>query len=161
MTSSIQSCSDAQERFDIHELGLAPLETEAKRQMEQHFKTCEPCQKWLSQWELVKLEAHSLEQLEVPAMILPSIMSKIEAAPPLVPHVQSATISTTSSTSQTPLFQSDLLVAAAAFVLLLAASLQYASESFEGTASWCFSFAVLFAVQYFLKGKTSEPQFKT
>ncbi|HEY9682830.1 MAG TPA: hypothetical protein V6C86_14740 [Oculatellaceae cyanobacterium] len=175
MTSINQSCSDAQERFDTHELGLAPIGTEEKRQMEQHFKTCEPCQKWLSQWELIKLEAHGLEQLEVPSSVLASIMTKIDEAPVLIPQVQDSLAVTpaaiavgahtpspvTNLPAKAQTFQSDLLVACSALALLIAASLHYASESLEGTASWCFSFAVLFAIQHFLRGNAQEPQFKT
>lgn len=173
MTSISQSCVDAQERFDTHELGLAPLGTEEKRQMEQHFKTCEPCQKWLSQWELIKLEAHGLELLEVPSSVMASIMTKIDEAPGLVPQMQdslaiapaAAAVGTlsqvTNLSAKAQTFQSDLLVACSALALLIAASLHYASESLEGTASWCFSFAVLFAIQYFLRGNAQEPQFKT
>lgn len=80
MMSDNQMCNDAQEQFDIHELGLAPLDPIARRQMEQHFESCEPCRTWLSNWELIKLDTRELSQLEVPLTVLSSIMSEINAA---------------------------------------------------------------------------------
>src|SRR5450432_1146706 len=78
---SNQFCNDAQEQFDIHELGLGPLDANAKKQMERHFEDCEPCQKWLADWELIKLDTRELIQLEVPSTVLSSIMANIEPAP--------------------------------------------------------------------------------
>ena len=155
MISDTHLCSQLQEQFDYYELGLGPLLPETKNQMEKHFESCDHCQKWLSEWELIKLDTRLLDQLEVPSTVLANIMSQIEPAQVAVP------LTVTSPT----LFKSDLLIALVALGSLLFAWLRYASEGFEGTAAWCFSFIVLFAVHYMFQtlsqGKDQEPAYQT
>ena len=154
MRGNNQSCDQAQEQFDVHELGLGPLDPAARKQMELHFDDCQPCRKWLSDWELIKLDTHELVQLEVPSTVLSSIMAKIEPAPSEVASFEDII-------AMVPILRSDALIAVIAFAALLLAGFHYASEGFEGTAAWCAGFIVLFLANHLSKAMDQEPLYKT
>jgi hypothetical protein len=132
-------CDEFQNQFDLCELGLRHFGQDERKQLERHFEKCDRCQRWLSDWELIKLSTRELTQLEVPDTVLAGIMTKLEPAPALAKLPMSV--------------NSDVLFGGAGLCVLLLASIFYASEGTEGAVSWCLSFVILLCAHYFFNSR--------
>jgi hypothetical protein len=137
------SCDEIQNQFDLCELGLGQFDLSARKQMESHIGSCDQCKKWLSDWELIKLETQQLPQLEAPTSIVANVMSKIETTPKPVPTFA----------------VSDLLLTVAGLALLIFSSRHYGADGIEGSMAWCLCFLILFAVSQIFKVKGQETDY--
>jgi hypothetical protein len=136
-TYDAKICDEFQNQFDLCELGLKQLSPDERKPLERHIEDCKACQKWLSDWELIKLSTHQLSQLEVPDTVLSGIMTKLEPA---------------RSELSMPV-KSDFLLGAAGLGVLLVSSVCYAAEGTDGVMSWCLSFVVLLFAHYLLNSR--------
>jgi len=129
------TCEKTQEQFDLCELGLEQFDVITRNQMESHIESCGDCRNWLSQWELTKLEAQQMPQLEVPSSVMVNVMAKIDSTPQAVPQF----------------IKSDLMLAVAGLAMLLFSSMHYAADGLEGGMAWCLCFLILLGISQIFK----------
>jgi hypothetical protein len=133
-TYDAKICDQVQNQFDLCELGLRQLEADERKLLERHFESCKPCQKWLADWELIKLNTRELTQLEVPDSVLAGVMKGLEPGRLALPTLP----------------KSDLLLGGAGLCVLFLTSIFYAAEGAEGAISWGLSFLLLLVAHYLL-----------
>ncbi|MDR3613422.1 MAG: hypothetical protein P4L53_07640 [Candidatus Obscuribacterales bacterium] len=134
-----QECAQMRRQFDLYELDL-PYENDDAN-FEMHFQNCASCRNWLTNWDLVKVSVHKMEDLEVPAMVFDNIMA---AVTPL------------STTAPVTGFSSgDVASMSCGFGILLLSFIIFASASLDESISWCVSFVLLVAFNQLTKTRTT------
>jgi len=148
-----QECAQMRRQFDLYELDL-PFENDAAH-FEMHFQNCASCRNWLTNWELVKVSVHKMEELEVPSMVFDNIMAAVVPAASTTAITATAAKTTLPAVNVAAKFSSgDLTTMLFGFGILVLSFTIFASASLDESISWCVSFILLIAFNQLMKTKT-------